>query len=104
MAPDPTLHTTEKTHMPVTIHTHLDLSTSEMYDLTQTSDDIHDGDVFVCNGGRTIGFLMQAWPTLIAGELGSLEQATVDGMANFRREYPETFGVAERLALTLGEP
>lgn len=90
--------------MTVTVHHHNDLSTSEMYNLTQTSDAIADGDVFVCNGGKTIGFLMQAWPTLLKGELGSLERATAEGMVNFRREYPETFAAAERLALTLGEP
>jgi hypothetical protein len=89
--------------MTVTVHHHNDLRTTEMYDLTQTSDDIADGDVFVCNGGKTIGFLMKAWPTLLKGERGELEQATPEGMVNFRAEYPETFAAAERLALTLAE-
>ena len=59
--------------MTVIVYYFNDMSTSEMYDLTQIDDRIADGDVFVCNGGRTIGFLMKAWPILLKGELGSLE-------------------------------
>jgi hypothetical protein len=85
------------------LRTHImnDLSTSEMYNHTQCQDVVNDGDIFVCNGGRTVGFLMKAWPTLLAGELGSLEKATPEGMRNFRQEYPDTFRAFDAMGVDL---
>lgn len=87
--------------MTVKVHLFPEYSTSEMYDITQTSEDIKDGDLFVCNGGGTVGFLMKAWPTALFGEVGYLELATPEGVENFRKEYPETFARVEALRTNL---
>jgi hypothetical protein len=71
-----------------------------MYDLTQTDGEIKDGDLFICNGEKTIGFLMKAWPTVIEGERGELEQATSAGLAKLKIEYAATFDLAKSLNLT----
>ena len=41
--------------------------TGTIYDCTQTQDHIDDGDVLVLPDGR-IGFLLEAWPVMLAGE------------------------------------
>lgn len=81
---------------PVT-HSYPGYSTTEMYNLTQTNDAIRDGDLFICNKGETVGFLMQAWPTLLWGELGALEKAK--SIESFRAEYPETFAAFDAMML-----
>lgn len=51
------------------------LSTGEMYDQTQCDEHFKDGDLFVCNSGKTVGFLSKAWPVAMFGETGSLHLA-----------------------------
>lgn len=84
--------TKEEQKMSFKVHFHNDLSTGEMYDLTQTSDDIKDGDVFVCNQDKTVGFLMGTRPTLIRGEKGELDSLTPEGWDVYRTgKYKESF-------------
>jgi hypothetical protein len=57
-------------------------STSDAYDVTQTCDELRDGDLIVCEheGERLIAVLVQAWPTRVSGPLGS-------GMHELSDEY-----------------
>jgi len=52
------------------VHDLRHLSHGEVYDLTQTSDEIHDGDVLHVKGGSAI--LFKAWPTMVNGDSKSL--------------------------------
>lgn len=92
--------------MPRTIHRHADLSATEMYDITQTSDEIKDGDLFVCSGGKVVGFLMKAWPTVLFGsdETKELHLMNEHGVKNFDAEYPGLYDSARVLARELGLP
>lgn len=48
---------------------------SAAYNLTQTKDDIHDGDVLVCKKEKSIGVLYEAWPVFVfGGDVGVLER------------------------------
>jgi len=49
------------------------LSTGGMYDTTQCNELFKDGDLFVCNSGKTVGFLDKAWPIALYGETGYLD-------------------------------
>ena len=89
--------------MPVKVHLHLNLSTGAMYDLTQTSGAIKDGDLFVCNAGKTVGFLMQAWPTALYGDVGALDRFAPGGKELYAAEYAETFERALALRTNLDE-
>ena len=53
-----------------TVHTWNDLDTGDAYDRTQWDDDVKDGDVIVCNGGKSVAILVEAWPTIAKGEQG----------------------------------
>ena len=73
------------------------LSTGEMYDQTQCDEKFKDGDLFVCNSGKTVGFLSKAWPVAIYGETGSLHLAA----ETIWNEYPDVKFKAEMLAAGL---
>lgn len=45
-------------------------STGEAYDQTQWDDNIKDGDVIVCNEGKSVAILVEAWPAIVKGERG----------------------------------
>lgn len=45
----------------------------QVYDITQTSDDIHDGDVLKMSNNR-VAILFQAWPTMVIGDSDQLHQ------------------------------
>jgi len=49
------------------VHWLLDYSDGEVYDLTQYSDDVDDGDVLVCNeaDGPHVVILNRAWPSVV---------------------------------------
>ena len=74
------------------------LSTTETYDLTQTSEKFHDGTIFVCNQGKTIGFLSRAWPVAMYGETGELHNLTKSGAETLKTQMPEVFKKMEELA------
>lgn len=78
------------------------LSTGQMYDLTQTSEQFHDGTVFVCNNGKTVGFLSSAWPVAVYGETGELHNLTKSGAETLKTQLPETFRVMKVLAESFG--
>lgn len=40
-------------------------SSGDIYDITQTSDKIKDGDVLVCMSEKVIAVMIEAWPTAI---------------------------------------
>ncbi len=84
--------------MPV-VHFRQDLSTKEAYNWSQTSEDLEDGDLFVVNGGKTIGFLMEAWPTALYGQVGALELASPEGLIGFRKKYPRVMELAAQMAV-----
>jgi hypothetical protein len=73
------------------------LTTGEMYDSTQCDELFKDGDLFVCNSGKTVGFLSKAWPVAVFGETGSLHLAA----ETIWREYPGVREAAKALAGTL---
>lgn len=52
------------------VHDLRHMSHGEVYDLTQTSDEIRDGDVLHVKGGSAI--LFKAWPTMVKGDSKSL--------------------------------
>ena len=58
------------------VHDLRHMSHGEVYDLTQTSDEIHDGDVLHVKGGAAIMF--KAWPTMVKGDSKSLHSWDTD--------------------------
>lgn len=52
------------------VHDLRHMSHGDVYDLTQTSDDIRDGDVLHVKGGSAI--MYKAWPTMVNGDSKSL--------------------------------
>jgi hypothetical protein len=50
--------------------------------------------LFVCNSGKTVGFLSKAWPVAIFGETGSLHLAA----PTIYNEYPGVLEAARALA------
>jgi len=89
--------------MPVKVHLHPELSTGAMYNRTQTDESFRNGDLFVCNGGETVGFLMSAWPTALYGLPGELHTFAPGGRTKYAAEYPETFERAQALATNMEE-
>lgn len=96
------------------IHDFRSLSPGEMYDVTQTNEDIKDGDVFVCWSGKegtaidptsapVVGFLMKAWPVHLFGEQHRLALHLIEPgkEAGFEAEYPKTFELAREAAKNL---
>jgi hypothetical protein len=51
----------------VQVHDLSRMSGRELYDETQTNDDIHDGDVLVTDSG--VGIMVEAWPVIVAGDI-----------------------------------
>lgn len=49
-------------------------STGEAYDASQTSDDIHDGDVLSVPSEGVVGILVSAWPTAVGERYGEFHQ------------------------------
>lgn len=71
-------------------------STGEAYDQTQWDDNIKDGDVIVCEDGKSVAILVEAWPTIAKGEqgefhgmLGDVTLETLDG-----GKYAEAYKIA----------
>ena len=58
------------------VHDLRHLSHGEVYDITQTSDEIRDGDVLHVKGGSAIMF--KAWPTMVKGDSNSLHTWDTD--------------------------
>ena len=81
------------------VHFRQDLSTREAYNWSQTSEQLEDGDIFVVNNGKTIGFLMEAWPTALYGEVGALELASPQGLIGFKERYPRVMELAAEMAV-----
>ena len=59
-----------------TIHNFPGATSAEIYDLSQTTDGITDGDVLVMD--NAVAIMVQAWPTLYKGEQGQLHALAVD--------------------------
>lgn len=81
------------------VHKFNQLTTGEAYDETQVNDDIKDGDIIVCNDGKSIAILVEAWPAIAKGERGDfhgLEEGrsweTLDG-----GKYAEAYKIAQSL-------
>lgn len=55
------------------IHRFSGISVRRLYDQTQTDDSIRDGDIFVLEDLRIVGFLCKAWPVILHGEDSSGE-------------------------------
>jgi len=53
------------------VHDFSDMDDGAVYDMTQTDDNIRDGDVLKLSGGRT-GVLIKAWPTMVVGDSDAL--------------------------------
>ena len=51
----------------VQVHDLSRMSGRELYDETQTNDDIHDGDVLMTDSG--VGIMVEAWPVIVAGDI-----------------------------------
>lgn len=86
------------------VHVELSLSATEMYDVTQTSDDFHDGHLFVCRRGKIVGFLAKAWPVMLFGEdtTGELHLIAQGSSDKVGAEYPGLFEQATELAKEYG--
>jgi hypothetical protein len=71
------------------------------YDLTQTSEHIHDGDVLIVVDEGIVGIMVEAWPIALTSESGYLHTA----MDNFLPTHPE-YDVSVNLAKSyiLSEP
>ncbi len=55
-----------------------DVDTREAYDMTQTTDDIHDGDVLVVQSEGVVGVLVSAWPCAVGTHHGEFHRIGVD--------------------------
>lgn len=53
---------------PISVHTFS--STGDAYNASQSSSDIHMGDVLVVPDEKVVGFLLSAWPTAVTKEVG----------------------------------
>jgi hypothetical protein len=60
------------------VHTFDDMSTGQVYDLTQVSDDIRMGDILVVPRERVAGFLFAAWPCAVTRDHGHFHQLDPD--------------------------
>jgi len=67
----------EKGPMSPTVHDMTQYSDGEVYDITQTDDDLEDGDVLKLSGGR-LAVLVQAWPVMVVGQSDALHQLKPD--------------------------
>lgn len=47
-----------------------------LYDWTQTSESLRDGDVFLFENGTRAGILLEAWPTAVDGDHDALHYLT----------------------------
>jgi hypothetical protein len=88
----------------ILFHNWPDLWTGESYDRTQWDESVHDGDVIVCDMGRTVAILVQAWPTVVFGERGEFHElarhtswATLDD-----GRYAGSYDVARSVAVENG--
>lgn len=79
-----------------TVHTWNDHSTGEAYDRTQWDDEVKDGDVIVCNEGKSVAILVEAWPTIAKGERGEfhgmLGDVTLETLGEGK--YAEAYKIA----------
>jgi hypothetical protein len=81
-------------------------STGMAYDMSQCSDEIHDGDILSVPNERAVAVLIEAWPTAISensGEFHALGDAETFDWAAVRttesnytetRDYSESFKLA----------
>lgn len=75
---------------------HFFTSTGEAYDASQTRDEITDGDILIVPSENVIGFLYEAWPSVLNGtpERGAFhELASSDG--TFLADKPQYGGTLE---------
>ncbi|WP_406501570.1 hypothetical protein OHA04_27510 [Streptomyces sp. NBC_01590] len=77
-------------------------TTAEAYGATQSSDDIHDGDVLVIEPEGVVGFLTGAWPVAITAEHGDLHALTISAREVEDGRYAASADTAERIAREIG--
>jgi len=75
------------------IHDLSHMSHDEVYNHSQTSDDIHDGDVFKVKGGHAL--MYKAWPTMINGKSDTLH--SLKAGASFPPRYKKSLDLIKRL-------
>lgn len=78
------------------VHVFNELSTGDAYDETQVNDDIKDGDIIVCNGGKSVAILVEAWPTSVKGEQGEFHgmKDDVSWETLYDGKYAEAYKIA----------
>jgi hypothetical protein len=72
-------------------------SNREAYDLTQTSDEIKDGDVLYVPSENLVGFLAKAWPIAVIGKPENFHTAREESWSDLNEEYGESIAAAIRL-------
>lgn len=88
------------------LHLFPELDEGEMYNRTQTDEEIKDGDLFVCSEGKTLGFLAEAWPVRLFSKdpagWESLHTITAGHEARVEADYQKTFDLAKKEAAERG--
>jgi hypothetical protein len=67
---------TEYDRPEISVHDFTNMSPREMYDETQTNDNVKDGDVLV--GADGVGILVKAWPVVVSGNIPGFHQLKTD--------------------------
>ena len=81
---------------------HTFYATGEGYDLTQTDDDIHDGDVLAVPREGVYGFLYEAWPIAVVGGPGHFHSPNLEPLLADKPQYADAVAQARRLAAAAG--
>lgn len=70
-----------------------------VYDWTQTTDELRDGDVFLFANGTCAGVLVKCWPTLVVGQGTQLHQLEGNTWGAFEGgKYAAAAAVARQMA------
>jgi hypothetical protein len=82
------------------------ISAGDAYDVTQTCDDMRDGDLIVCtheNGERIVAVLLEAWPTRMIGPRGDVMHeldSSLDWATFESGKYLRSYEAAQRFTHT----
>jgi hypothetical protein len=80
---------------------HTFLTPDGVYEETQVSYEIRDGDILVianADGSQSIGYLAKAWPTIVIGPPGELHALRPEWVYDRRAKYPKTFAAIDALS------
>lgn len=75
-------------------------SDSEIYNISQTDEEVHDGDVFLMPGKR-VAIMLEAWPTMVVGDSKELHRLEGSWYDVDDGKYKDSFLAAMDLYYTI---